>query len=252
MKKNNNPKETVAIGRVGSPSGLRGEVRINLYAQDSNNLKEGKVLLLQHTEKTDGRGVEPGSAPARENRKSRGGAPASGGVKKRGAEQRWDEASSSAPAICAKIVSVRLQKEKPVIKLEGFGDRTAVEALRGMEVSIEAGDMEALPEGEHYVRDLIGCSVIDIAAANSAGAAKDSAASGSTAGAVAGSADTSEHSNGRLIGALRDVIQNTAQSILEVETPEGKTVLIPAVDAFLRNIDEESGIIEVELIPGFY
>ena len=28
-------------------------------------------------------------------------------------------------------------------------------------------------------------------------------------------------------------------------------VLIPAVDAFLRKIDEEEGLIEVELIPGF-
>jgi ribosomal 30S subunit maturation factor RimM len=50
---------------------------------------------------------------------------------------------------------------------------------------------------------------------------------------------------------LKDVIQNTAQSILDVETAEGKSVLIPAVDAFLRGIDEEAGIIEVELIPGF-
>ena len=57
--------------------------------------------------------------------------------------------------------------------------------------------------------------------------------------------------NNREVGILKDVIQNTAQSILEVETAEGKSVLIPAVDAFLRDIDEEAGVIEVELIPGF-
>ena len=39
--------------------------------------------------------------------------------------------------------------------------------------------------------------------------------------------------------------------MLEVETAEGRTVLIPAVDAFMRRIDEEAGLIEVELIPGF-
>ena len=70
------------------------------------------------------------------------------------------------------------------------------------------------------MRDLIGCSVRDI---------KD----------------------GSEVGILKDVIQNTAQSVLEVGTAGGKSVLIPAVDAFLRNIDEEAGIIEVELIPGF-
>ena len=169
--------DQVAIGRVGSPSGLRGEFRVTLYAQDSENLKEGKVLLLKH-------GKDP--------------------------ETR------------AKIERVRYQKDRPVIKLEGFDDRTAVEGLRDFEISIEADDLEELPEGEHYVRNIIGCRVADIAGGGS-----------------------------REIGVLKDVIQNTAQSVLDVETPDGRSVLIPAVDAFLRSIDEEAGLIEVELIPGF-
>lgn len=168
--------DPVVIGRVGSPSGLRGEFRVTLYAQDSDNLKEGKVLLLKHAEEE----------------------------------------------IRAKIERIRYQKDRPVIKLEGFDDRTSVEPLRNMEISIEASDLEELPEGEHYVRNLIGCRVVDIAGGGS-----------------------------KEIGTLQDVIQNTAQSVLDVKTPEGRSVLIPAVDAFLRSIDEESGVIEVELIPGF-
>ena len=168
--------DPVAIGRVGSPSGLRGEFRVTLYAADSDNLKEGKVLLLKH----------------------------------------------GANEISARIERARYQKDRPVIKLEGFDDRSSVETLRNMEISIEASDLEELPEGEHYVRDLIGCRVVDIAG----GKEKE-------------------------IGVLQDVIQNTAQSVLDVKTPDGKSVLIPAVDAFMRNIDEETGLIEVELIPGF-
>ena len=175
MKKTDKTNETVLIGKVGSPVGIKGEVRITLYAQDSTNLKEGKVLLLERAEKT----------------------------------------------LSAAIKRLRYQKDRPVVKLEGIDDRNAGEEIRGMEVSIYASDLEELPEGEHYVRDLIGCKVVDM-----------------TAG-------------GREIGILRDVIQNTAQSILEVETADGKTVLIPAVDAFLRGIDEKAGVIEVELIPGF-
>ena len=174
MKKTDNTNETVLIGRVGSPVGIKGEVRITLYAQDSTNLKEGKVLLLERAGKT----------------------------------------------VTAAIKRLRYQKDRPVVKLEGIDDRNAAEDIRGMEVSIYASDLEELPEGEHYVRDLIGCSVRDI---------KD----------------------GSEVGILKDVIQNTAQSVLEVGTAGGKSVLIPAVDAFLRNIDEEAGIIEVELIPGF-
>lgn len=174
MKKTDKTNETVLIGKVGSPVGIKGEVRITLYAQDSTNLKEGKVLLLERAGKT----------------------------------------------LNAAIKRVRYQKDRPVVKLEGVDDRNMAEEIRGMEVSIYASDLEDLPEGEHYVRDLIGCRVINT---------KD----------------------GSEVGVLRDVIQNTAQSILEVVTAEDKTVLIPAVDAFLRNIDEEAGIIEVELIPGF-
>lgn len=175
MKKTNLTNETVLIGKVGSPVGIKGEVRITLYAQDSTNLKEGKVLLLERAGKTMSTAIE----------------------------------------------RLRFQKDRPVVKLEGVDDRNAAEEIRGMEVSIYASDLEELPEGEHYVRDLIGCRVVDVA------------------------------DNNKEVGVLRDVIQNTAQSILEVETSEGKSVLIPAVDAFLKGIDEEAGVIEVELIPGF-
>lgn len=163
--------------------GIKGEVRITLYAQDSDNLKEGKVLLLERASKK--------------------------------AADVQHEAD-----LCYKIRRVRYQKDHPVVKLEGIDDRNAAEEIRNMEISIYADDLEELPEGEHYVRDLIGCKVIDL-------------------------------TKGEEIGVLKDVIQNTAQSILDVETPEGKSVLIPAVDAFLRSIDEEAGMIEVELIPGF-
>ena len=180
MKKTDVSQEKVLIGKVGSPVGIKGEFRVNLYSQDPGNLKEGKVLLLERADKS----------------------------------------------IRAAIERVRYQKDRPVIKLEGLDDRNAAEDIRGMDVSIRACDMEELPEGEHYVRDLIGCRVVDIAQ----GAAGE---------------------GGAEIGVLADVIQNTAQSILDVKAPDGKSVLIPAVDAFLRSIDEEAGVIEVELIPGF-
>lgn len=175
MKKTDVSQEKVLIGKVGSPVGIKGEFRVNLYSQDSGNLKEGKVLLLERAEKS-----------------------VSGAIEK-----------------------VRYQKDKPVVRLTGIEDRNAAEDIRGMDVSIYAKDMEELPEGEHYVRDLIGCKVVDLA------------------------------QDGAEIGVLRDVIQNTAQSVLDVSTPDGKQVLIPAVDVFLRSIDEEAGVIEVELIPGF-
>jgi 16S rRNA processing protein RimM len=178
LKTNKGP-DVVVIGKVGSPMGLRGEVRITLYAQDSENLKEGKVLLLKRANK-----------------------------------------NASADEITAACCGVRMQKNTPVICIEGVTDRTAAENLRGMEIYLSADELDELPEGEHYVRDIIGYTVRDTA-------------------------------SGTDIGTLSDVIQNTAQSILDVRTSEGRQVLIPAVDAFMRGIDDEAEVISVELIPGF-
>ena len=172
--KNREAGEIINIGKIGSSVGLRGEVRVTLYSPDSDNLKEGKVLLLKL-------------------------------------------AGKELKTVCK---GVRKQNGRPVIKVDGVADRTAADGLRGMEIFIYASDLEELAEGEHYVRDIIGYTVTDLA-------------------------------SGKDIGALRDVIQNTSQSILDVETPEGKQVLIPAVDAFLKKIDDDNAVIEVELIPGF-
>lgn len=164
----------VNIGRIGAAVGLRGEVKVNLYSSDSDNLKEGKVLLL-----------------------------------KRGKD-----------CIETECLGVRGQTGKLIARLSCAEDRTAAEGLKGMEISIRETDLEELPEGEHYVRDIVGYAVVDIA-------------------------------SGETIGTLRDVLQNTAQNVLDIETADGKQVMIPAVDAFMRGIDDENEIINVELIPGF-
>ena len=172
MLKTRDQSELVNIGRITSAVGLRGEVRVT---GNSENLKEGKVLLLRR------------------------------------GKQEID-------TTCA---AVRYQKNSPVIRIQGVSDRNAAEELRGYEVFIRATDLDELPEGEHYVMDIIGYTVHDLA-------------------------------TDRTVGVLRDVIQNTAQNVLDIEGEGGKQILIPAVDAFMRGIDDENETINVELIEGFY
>lgn len=172
--KTRNQDELVNIGRISTAVGLKGEVRATLYSRDSNNLKEGKHLLLKR-------------------------------------------AKDKIEMLCEKS---RYQGSQLIVKLEGVDDRTQAEFLKGMEIFIAETELEELPNGEHYVRDIVGYSVFDI-------------------------------KTNTEIGKLKDVIQNTAQSILEITTEDGKQVLIPAVDEFLKRIDDEKEVIEVELIPGF-
>ena len=193
--KNKNPEDIVNIGKIGSSVGLRGEVRVTLFAEDSDNLKEGKVLLLKRPRNSGDGELHRPAAPAKDS-----------------------------PAVITEYSGacrgVRLQNGRPVIRIEGIDDRTKADAIRGMQLYIYASDLEELPEGEHYVRDIIGYTVRDIA-------------------------------SGRDIGRLNDVIQNTAQSILDVRTDDGRSVLIPAVEEFLREINDDEELITVELIPGF-
>ena len=164
----------VNIGRLTSADGLKGEIRVLLYAEDSANLHTGSQLVI------DRKGEE----------------------------------------ITAEVTAVRMQKGRPVIRLEGISDRTAAEQFTNAEIYIPEADLAELDEGEYYFRDLIGLAVYDRA-------------------------------SGQTIGVVEDILDQTAQAIYLVRRPDGKELMIPAVEAFEREIDPERGVIEVELIPGF-
>ena len=116
------------------------------------------------------------------------------------------------------IENVRAQKNMVILKLEGADDRNAAEALRGKDLYIPEDDLPELPEAQYYVRDLIGMSATE--------------------------------EDGNLLGHVTDVLQNTAQDIFEVESENGKKLLIPKVDQFVLDIDAEKREITVRLIEG--
>ena len=117
-----------------------------------------------------------------------------------------------------KVQNVRMQKNMVILKLSGIDDRNAAEAAKGTELFITEADLPELPEGQFYIRDLIGMEV--------------------------------EEQGGSFHGVVTDVLQNTAQDIFEVKRDDGKTVLIPKVDAFVQKIDGKERLITVTLIEG--
>ncbi len=117
-----------------------------------------------------------------------------------------------------KVQNVRMQKNMVILKLSGIDDRNAAEAAKGTELFITEADLPELPEGQFYIRDLIGMEV--------------------------------EEQGGSFHGFVTDVLQNTAQDIFEVKRDDGKTVLIPKVDAFVQKIDGKERLITVTLIEG--
>ena len=143
------------------------------------------------------------------------------------------------------VESSRTMKDRWIIKLEGVKDRTAAEALNGVELYGEPDDPDDMMDAdEWYPRDLIGLDA--------------KLAEGNGLGLPAG----------LLVGSVVDVIDSTAQSLLKIrlaspvqtgtdrdgEPVFEKTALVPFVDALVPdiNLDEEYLTLDPPggLIPG--
>ncbi len=112
-----------------------------------------------------------------------------------------------------KVVSSRMHKGRPLIRLEGVPDMAAAEKLQWSYLEVPADDRPNTADDEFIVDDLIGMRVI-----------------------------TEE---GELLGELDEVLVNPAHDVFVVGD-----VMIPAVKNFVRKVDFVSQTITVRLIPG--
>lgn len=110
------------------------------------------------------------------------------------------------------------------VALEGIDDRDGADALRGRQVIGEARHLEPLEPGEYRWYELVGCEVV--------------AAEGSACEA------------GARLGTVTEIWDTGAHDTLVVENEEGQRHLLPAADAFVREIDPAGRRIVYEVIPG--
>lgn len=118
------------------------------------------------------------------------------------------------------IENVRYQKNTAILKLKGVDDRNAAEALKESDIYITEDDLRELPEDTFYVKDLIGCRVLN-------------------------------EENGAEIGVIKDVLQNSAQDIYQITLKNDKEALIPVVGEFVREVSIKEKYVKIHLIPGF-
>jgi len=105
-------------------------------------------------------------------------------------------------------------EQRPILRLEGIGDRAGAEALRGRELSVDSRDAPALGEGEWWAHELAGCAVLD--------------------------GDTR-------IGTVIRMIELPSCEALEVR-PEGggEPLLVPMVGDAVRSVDTAAAEIDVD------
>lgn len=112
-----------------------------------------------------------------------------------------------------KIEKLREQKDIIIAKFEGIDDINQIESLKNEEVMIALEDRPELPEGKHYVGDLLGLEVIT--------------------------------EDGQVLGTLDNIYNTGANDIYEVGE-----ILLPATDEVIKQIDMENKKIIVHLLKG--
>jgi 16S rRNA processing protein RimM len=112
------------------------------------------------------------------------------------------------------IASVRRQRERPLIRLDGIDDANAAEALVGAAVTI-ARDDAPLGAGEYFDADLIGCRLLDEAGVER--------------------------------GTVVDVLHYPNQDLLVVGAARA---MLPLVAAFIAAVDVARKEIRVTVPPG--
>lgn len=115
------------------------------------------------------------------------------------------------------VEQARAHKNNVIAKLAGVDDVNTAMCLKNKIVSIDRSDVE-LPEGRHFIADLIGLEVRDA-------------------------------QSGAVLGTITDVLTLPANEVYVVEGTN-REYMIPAVDEFLAETNIEGGYIRVRLIEG--
>jgi 16S rRNA processing protein RimM len=115
------------------------------------------------------------------------------------------------------VAGSRPHRHRLLVRFEEIADRTAAEALQGRYLLVHASEAPALPEGEFWPHQLVGCEVVT--------------------------------ASGRSLGRLREVIHTPANDVWAADGPEGE-VLVPALRDVVEAVDVEARRIVVREVPG--
>jgi len=118
-----------------------------------------------------------------------------------------------------RVMAVRMHKGRPLALLEGVGDRTEAEKLRGAKLLLPEDELPEAAEDEMFLYQLPGLEVV-------------------------------LHENGQSIGHIDHVDFPGGQEVWAIRTTGGGELLFPAVASFVSSVDLEKGRVVIDPPPG--
>ena len=115
------------------------------------------------------------------------------------------------------VKATRKHGNRLLVSFERVDERTSAESMTGEYLFVPSSEVPALPEGEYWPHELVGCSVVT--------------------------------ESGRELGHLREVMRTQANDVWAADGPEGE-VLIPALREVVVSVDLPGRRIVVREVPG--
>ncbi len=112
----------------------------------------------------------------------------------------------------------RIHNDGILLGFEEFTTPEQVGRFRNQILYIVVADAVELPEGEFYYHELLGLSVLD--------------------------------ESGESLGKVTEIIQTGANDVYAVTDEAGKEILLPAIAEVVLDVDLDTRIIKVHLLPG--
>lgn len=122
------------------------------------------------------------------------------------------------------VEGVRYFKNLAIVKFGCFQAPEQVQGFSGCDIMIPREQAQPLAEGEYYIADLLGCTVI--------------------------ADDSSGEFSGIELGTVSDVLQTGSNDVYVVKQKSGRELLFPVIPECIRRVDVEQGTITVHIMKG--
>ncbi len=118
-----------------------------------------------------------------------------------------------------KINAVRPYKgDMVILKLAGLDDTTAIDMLRGSDLSIPLDQLAKLPQDSYYQHDILGMRVVTLA--------------------------------GREVGTIIDIMETGSNDVYVVRGEESSQILLPAIKDVVKQVDLIRQMMYIEPMAG--
>ena len=113
------------------------------------------------------------------------------------------------------IETVQMLNGRPVMKLKTVDSLEQAARLVNCELAVRRDQLVPLPAGQHYIFELVGCSVVD---------------------------DKTQ----QVMGVITDVLRYPANDVYLIRSTDGRELMCPAVAAFVRKVEVSAGRVLID------